>query len=123
MHILQDMYKETSVLRPVEVFTAVERRRSWSAQDKARIVAESFEPGAKVTEVARRHELSAQHLHQWRRAAKTGKMVLPIDKEMTFAAVMVDGAPVAKDGAIQPDMSRPGLGLTLKERDAERYAA
>ena len=37
--------------------------------------------------------------------------------------MLFDGAPVAKDGAIQPDMSRPGLGLTLKERDAERYAA
>jgi L-alanine-DL-glutamate epimerase-like enolase superfamily enzyme len=37
--------------------------------------------------------------------------------------MLFDGAPVAKDGAIRPDMSRPGLGLTLKERDAERYAA
>jgi L-alanine-DL-glutamate epimerase-like enolase superfamily enzyme len=37
--------------------------------------------------------------------------------------MLFDGAPVAKDGAIQPDMSRPGLGLELKERDAERYAA
>jgi transposase len=91
--MLQDMYKETSVLRPVEVFTTVERRRTWSAQAKARIVAETFEPGAKVTEVARRHELSAQHLHQWRRAARAGKMVLPIDNDMAFAAVMVDGAP------------------------------
>ena len=37
--------------------------------------------------------------------------------------MLFDGAPVAKDGAIRPDMSRPGLGLALKERDAERYAA
>jgi hypothetical protein len=37
--------------------------------------------------------------------------------------MLFDGAPVPKDGAIAPDMSRPGLGLTLKERDAERYAA
>ena len=28
-----------------------------------------------------------------------------------------------KDGAIAPDISRPGLGLEFKERDAERYAA
>lgn len=37
--------------------------------------------------------------------------------------MLFDGAPVAKNGTIAPDMSRPGLGLTFKERDAERYAA
>ena len=45
-----------------------------------------------VSEVARRHEISAQHLHQWRRAARTGKLVLPLDDEMAFAAVVVNGA-------------------------------
>src|SRR5690625_2714151 len=33
-----------------------------------------------------------------------------------------DGAPVPKDGRIAPDVTRPGLGLDLKRRDAERYA-
>ncbi len=37
--------------------------------------------------------------------------------------MLFEGAPVAKNGAIEPDMSRPGLGLVFKERDAERYAA
>ena len=37
--------------------------------------------------------------------------------------MLFEGAPVAKNGAIRPDMSRPGLGLVFKERDAERYAA
>jgi L-alanine-DL-glutamate epimerase-like enolase superfamily enzyme len=32
-----------------------------------------------------------------------------------------DGAPQPKDGAITPDLSAPGLGLRLKERDVERY--
>jgi L-alanine-DL-glutamate epimerase-like enolase superfamily enzyme len=32
-----------------------------------------------------------------------------------------DGAPQPKDGAIAPDPSAPGLGLRLKERDAERF--
>jgi L-alanine-DL-glutamate epimerase-like enolase superfamily enzyme len=36
--------------------------------------------------------------------------------------MLFDGAPAPKDGAIAPDMSRPGLGLAFKERDAERYA-
>ena len=36
--------------------------------------------------------------------------------------MLFDGAPVAKNGAIEPDLSRPGLGIALKKQDAERYA-
>lgn len=36
--------------------------------------------------------------------------------------MLFDGAPVAKNGLIEPDMSRAGLGLEFKQRDAERYA-
>lgn len=41
-------------------------RRSWSAEEKARIVAESDRPGAVQKEVAARHGVSAQTLRQWR---------------------------------------------------------
>jgi len=34
---------------------------------------------------------------------------------------LFDGAPRARDGAVRPDLSRPGLGLELKQADAERY--
>jgi L-alanine-DL-glutamate epimerase-like enolase superfamily enzyme len=36
--------------------------------------------------------------------------------------MLFDGAPVARGGRIRPDLSRPGHGLTLKDKDAERYA-
>jgi transposase len=39
----------------VEVLGGVERRRRWSQDDKVRIVEETLVPGAKVTEVARKH--------------------------------------------------------------------
>jgi L-alanine-DL-glutamate epimerase-like enolase superfamily enzyme len=32
-----------------------------------------------------------------------------------------DGAPLPKDGMIAPDLTAPGLGLRLKERDVERF--
>jgi transposase-like protein len=50
----------------VEVSPPVRRRR-WSDAIKARIVAESFAPGTVVWEVARRHDLSPQHLSAWRK--------------------------------------------------------
>ena len=36
--------------------------------------------------------------------------------------MLFDGTPAPKDGAIRPDLTRPGLGLALKRQDAERYA-
>lgn len=42
-------------------------RRRRSVEEKRRIVAESFEPGASVAEVARRHGVNANLLFTWRR--------------------------------------------------------
>jgi len=43
------------------------RRRTWSADQKQRIIAESFAPGASVAEVARLYGLNANMLFTWRR--------------------------------------------------------
>lgn len=45
-------------------------RRSWSDEAKRRIVAEALCPGASVAEVARRHEVNANLLFNWCRAAR-----------------------------------------------------
>src|SRR5579872_5653246 len=42
-------------------------RRTWSADQKRRIIAESFAPGASVAEVARRYGLNSNLLFTWRR--------------------------------------------------------
>lgn len=47
-----------------------ERRRRWSDEDKARIVAESYEEGVSVSWVARRHGLSPSQVFAWRKAAR-----------------------------------------------------
>ena len=43
------------------------RRRSWSEAEKRRIVAQSLEPGASVSLVARRHDVNANQVFTWRR--------------------------------------------------------
>jgi L-alanine-DL-glutamate epimerase-like enolase superfamily enzyme len=35
--------------------------------------------------------------------------------------MLFDGAPRPRDGAIRPDLARPGIGLTFKFQDAERF--
>jgi transposase len=56
----------TARAQRIEVITGVERRRKWSAQEKAAIVAESLAEGAVVSEVARRHGLSPSQVFGWR---------------------------------------------------------
>jgi transposase len=56
-------------LRRLEVITGTGRRRRWDAETKGRLVAESFEPGRSVSEVARRHDISPSLLFLWRRQA------------------------------------------------------
>jgi transposase len=59
-------------LRRVEVITGVGRRRRWSREAKARIVLESQQPGAVVSEVARQRGMTPQQLFGWRREARNG---------------------------------------------------
>jgi transposase len=60
--------REPAPVRRLEVFTGTGRRRTWSAEQKARIVAESYESGETVSVVARRHALTAQQLFGWAKA-------------------------------------------------------
>jgi len=60
----------TEPARRIEVFTGAGRRRTWSAQDKARIVAESMAGQLSVSAVARRHGLTPQQLFNWRRQSR-----------------------------------------------------
>ena len=59
-----------SEYRRVEVLTGPGRRCRWSADEKARIVAETFLPGARVSEVARRWHVCSQQVFGWRRTAR-----------------------------------------------------
>jgi transposase len=43
------------------------KRRSWTPDEKRRIVEESLGDGTSIAEVARRHELNANLLFTWRR--------------------------------------------------------
>jgi transposase len=66
-----DARKEADSYRRIEVITGERRRRRWTAEEKAQIVAESFEEGANISEVARRHSVSRGLLTVWRHKCMT----------------------------------------------------
>jgi len=51
----------------ISVLTGPERRRRWSEDERHRIVAEAFAPGACVAQVARDHDISTGLIYTWRR--------------------------------------------------------
>jgi transposase len=78
--------------RRVEVITGVRRRREWSDAEKARIVAESADPAAVISEVARRNGVSRGLLTVWRRLAREAS-----HGALQFARVQIE--PSASDEA------------------------
>lgn len=50
-----------------EILVGVERRRRWSIEQKLQILSEVGVDGATVADVARRHDVTRQHIYQWRR--------------------------------------------------------
>ena len=74
----------------VDIRVGVGRRRRWSDEAKGRIVAESYAPGAVVSEVARRHDISPQHLFAWRKAARAGLLSLPAEEAPLFVPVVTE---------------------------------
>src|SRR4029453_2353236 len=62
-----DARNEGGAYQRVEVITGRQRRRRWTAEEKARIVAESLEANANISDVARRHGVARGLLTAWRR--------------------------------------------------------
>jgi len=62
----------TVAYQRMEIITGVGRRRSWSSEEKVRLVGEVAERG--VAEVARRYEVCRSLLYRWRRQMRGGEL-------------------------------------------------
>lgn len=83
----------------VEMVRRTRGYRRWPEAVKARIVAESFQPGARVVDVARRHDLVPHQLSDWRRQARLGLLALPAEAmEGVSASAVAAFVPVSVYG-------------------------
>ena len=88
----------------VEIFRGQARRR-WSEEDKRRLVAETFGPGATVHGVARRHGVSPSQLFAWRKLYRVGAGIerpVPAPSVAGFAAVEIAPAMPPSVGDVVP---------------------
>jgi transposase len=115
---------DNAITKPVhrlEVFTGAGRRRTWSDEDKARIVAEIVASGESVSAVARRHGLSPQQLFGWRRELQVSQTALSHAEELQFVPAVLDVAPSSPLVRRQRKMPRhpvePSAGMIEVEID------
>ena len=85
-----ELLLKSEPVRRLEVFTGTGRRRRWSRERKAQVIAESYAGSESVSAVARRHGLTAQQLFAWRRDARREAVATASDTGLGFAPVMVD---------------------------------
>lgn len=95
---------ETTVLGPQK------RNRRWEAHEKARITAESFEPGANISAVARHHGVSPGLLHYWRRTVRDRAAIEPI----SFVPLEVDDGGRAPEGSLELEIKIDGAHVVVR---------
>lgn len=91
----------------------VRHRRSYTAEQKRRLVEETLQPGASVSLVAQRHEINANLLFTWRRQLRAGGIdpaVAGARAPMQFISLGVVGGDAGKTASVA-DWAPPAAGL------------
>jgi transposase len=107
-------------LADVEIIARVERRRKWTAREKAALLAEVEAEGGKVRVVARRHRISESVLYNWRAAWKAAAAVMQAPVVAPFIPLGVFGGSGHRDTAMlaQPQPSEPESPRPMRGSDS-----
>ena len=100
-----ELLLKSEPVRRLEVFTGAGRRRGWTVEQKARIIAESYGSGETVSAVARRHALTPQQLFGWRRDARQQREDGACDGVSAFAPVLVEAVSSSAEAPACPSRS------------------
>lgn len=103
---------KTGAARRLEVFTGAGRRREWSLEKKAAILAESYAGTSSVCDVARRHGLTPTQLFTWRRTARRHAGAVSDQRPEFVPAVVEAPLPAPKEAQARVE-SAPLIGFDL----------
>ena len=112
-----------------EIMPRIERRRKWTVEEKAALLAEVEAEGGKVKAVARRHGISDSVLYNWRSAWKMAAASMRSPQPVEFLPVgeLERTSPRRRDcgtsdvGRIEIDPSRPALAFALMPLSTRRH--
>src|SRR3954454_17119663 len=79
--------------RRIEVITGVGRRRRWTSEEKARIVAESLDPATTASAVARRHGLHASQLFTWHQQLQRSVATAALGEQEFVPVLLAEDGP------------------------------
>jgi transposase len=96
-----------AALADIEIIARVERRRKWTAQEKAALLAEVEAEGGKVRVVARRHRISESVLYNWRAARKAAATMMQAPVTAPFIPLGVFGGSRPSDTAMLAQPQQP----------------
>jgi len=114
----QDSRKGDDRYRRVELITGTPRHMRRSDEERARILAESFEPGANIAAVARRHGVNGGLLHYWRRRARAQALEAAATQAPLFVPVAI-----AKTNEVRGSEGAPEPGLPRRMIEIETAGA
>lgn len=114
----QDSRKGDDRYRRVELITGTTRRLRRSDEERARILAESFEPGANISAVARRHGVNGGLLHYWRKRARVQAEEAAATQSPLFIPVAIAKASEAAVGETGPGSVSCGRMIEIETAGA-----
>lgn len=106
----------------ITLLTGPERRRRWAEEERQKIMAAAFGPGASVAAVARQYDVATSLIYKWRQQVQSTNNYRP---SFTPAVVMDGPAPLSVKVGLDdrtsisvtlPDGTRVGIGATASAR-------
>jgi transposase len=107
----------------MEIYARVERRRRWTAQEKAALLAEIDAEGGRVRLVARRHRIAESLLYNWRAARKAASVMMPSSVGTTFIPLgLLGGASPREPASLAHTNSATAGGIEIMLPDGARLS-
>jgi len=91
-------------MRRMEVITRVERRRRYSDEERAAVLAQCDEPGATMVGVSRQLGISASLIHGWRKTLREAERIASEPLQFVTYGMVADAVPPESVVALAPPM-------------------
>lgn len=87
----------------MEIISGIERRRRWTKAAKLEILAQADQPGVRIGDVARRHDIYPAQIRLWRR------VLSPFDAPSSFVPVRL-----LDEGALEQPLSSEARRVSIE---------